>query len=189
MKTWCSEMRVECPQYPPLINRYYTYLCQGLFDGKWHQLKLLVRPPQLSSFLDDRLVRKLSLDPVDPIYINGKTQLSKRPGSDVTVPVSMKSSAPFYHRWLLKKKKHKKNQRDFPLPLLQVDIQKLRVYCDPLQSERETACEIPSVVSSLFRNSFSPSQPVIILTPALFPAVLSLRRMTNGYAEHLLICQ
>lgn len=97
----------------PLLIKYYTYLCQGLFDGKWHQLKLLVRPPQLSSFLDDRLVRKLSLDPVDPIYINGKTQLSKRPGSDVTVPVSMKSSAPFYHRWLLKKKNTKKTKEIF----------------------------------------------------------------------------
>lgn len=28
----------------------------------------------------------------------------------------------------------------------QVDIQKLRLYCDPHQSERETACEIYSVV-------------------------------------------
>uniref|UniRef100_A0A674MLG4 Si:dkey-225n22.4 n=1 Tax=Takifugu rubripes TaxID=31033 RepID=A0A674MLG4_TAKRU len=78
-----------------------------LFDGKWHQLKLLVRPPQLSSFLDDRLIREGSLDPVDPIYINGKTQLSKRPGTDTSV-----------------------------------DLQKLRLYCDPLQSQRETACEI-----------------------------------------------
>lgn len=69
------------------------YWCQGLFDGKWHQLKLLVRPPQLSGFLDDRLIRKAPLDPVDPIYINGKTQLSKRPGSDLGVAVSMKSSA------------------------------------------------------------------------------------------------
>ncbi|TWW71418.1 Collagen alpha-1(XXI) chain [Takifugu flavidus] len=85
---------------------------QDLFDGKWHQLKLLVRPPQLSSFLDDRLIREGSLDPVDPIYINGKTQLSKRPGTDTSVPV---------------------------------DLQKLRLYCDPLQSQRETACEIFSV--------------------------------------------
>ncbi|CAF87062.1 unnamed protein product, partial [Tetraodon nigroviridis] len=83
---------------------------QDLFDGKWHQLKLLVRPPRVSGFLDDGPIGRLSLDPVDPIYINGKVQLSKRPGSDVTVPV---------------------------------DVQKLRLYCDPLQSDRETACEIP----------------------------------------------
>lgn len=68
-------------------------MSQGLFDGKWHQLKLLVRPPRLSGFLDDGLIGQLSLDPVDPIYINGKVQLSKRPGSDATVPVSMQSSA------------------------------------------------------------------------------------------------
>lgn len=114
------------------------YLPQGLFDGKWHQLKLLVRPPQLSSFLDDRLVRQASLDPVDPIYINGKTQLSKRPGSDVTVPVSMKRSAP---------PAPGSKKTTFPT-FLQLDVQKLRLYCDPLQSDRETACEIPSVVSS-----------------------------------------
>lgn len=71
---------------------YYLYaycLSQDLFDGKWHQLKLLVRPPQLFSFLDDRLIREDSLDPVDPIYINGKTQLSKRLGTDTSVPVSV----------------------------------------------------------------------------------------------------
>lgn len=71
----------------------YCYLSQDLFDGKWHQLKVLVRPPQLSSFLDDHLIHQVFLDPVDPIYINGKTQLAKRSGSDLTVPVSMKSSA------------------------------------------------------------------------------------------------
>lgn len=62
--------------------------CQTLYDGKWHQLKLLVRPRQLTSFLDDQTIQEVMLEPVEPIYINGETQLAKRPGTDVTVPVS-----------------------------------------------------------------------------------------------------
>ncbi|XP_030253405.1 collagen alpha-1(XXI) chain [Sparus aurata] len=85
---------------------------QTLYDGKWHQLKLLVRPSQVTSFLDDQPIQEVMLEPVVPIYINGETQLSKRRGTDITVPV---------------------------------EIQKLRLYCDPHQSERETACEIYSV--------------------------------------------
>ncbi|XP_071342022.1 collagen alpha-1(XXI) chain [Trachinotus anak] len=88
---------------------------QTLYDGKWHQLKLLVRPHQVSSFLDDQLIREIKLEPVEPIFINGETQVAKRRGTDITVPV---------------------------------EIQKLRLYCDPHQSERETACEIYSVVRS-----------------------------------------
>ncbi|XP_070784405.1 collagen alpha-1(XXI) chain [Enoplosus armatus] len=85
---------------------------QTLYDGKWHQLKLLVRPRQVTSFLDDQLIREVMLEPAEPIYINGETQVAKRRGADVAVPV---------------------------------EIQKLRLYCDPHQSERETACEIYSV--------------------------------------------
>ncbi|KAI3354733.1 hypothetical protein L3Q82_004566 [Scortum barcoo] len=85
---------------------------QTLFDGKWHQLKLLVRPRQATSFLDDEQIQEVMLEPVEPIYINGETQVAKKRGSDLTVPV---------------------------------EIQKLRLYCDPHQSERETACEIYSV--------------------------------------------
>ncbi|KAM8731700.1 collagen alpha-1(XXI) chain-like [Acanthopagrus schlegelii] len=85
---------------------------QTLYDGKWHQLKLLVRPSQVTSFLDDQPIQEVMLEPVVPIYINGETQLAKRRGTDITVPV---------------------------------EIQKLRLYCDPHQSERETACEIYSV--------------------------------------------
>ncbi|XP_068604302.1 collagen alpha-1(XXI) chain [Brachionichthys hirsutus] len=85
---------------------------QTLYDGRWHQLKLLVRPHQASSFLDGQQIHQRMLDPVDPIYINGETQLAKKQGSNTTVPV---------------------------------DIQKLRLYCDPHQSERETACEIYAV--------------------------------------------
>lgn len=31
---------------------------------------------------------------------------------------------------------------------VQFELQKLRIYCDPEQSNRETACEIPGVVST-----------------------------------------
>ncbi|CAB1431317.1 unnamed protein product, partial [Pleuronectes platessa] len=85
---------------------------QNLYDGKWHQLKLLVRPSQVTGFLDDELIQEVKLEPMEPIYINGETQVAKRRGTDFTVPV---------------------------------EIQKLRLYCDPHQSERETACEIYSV--------------------------------------------
>ncbi|XP_076014467.1 collagen alpha-1(XXI) chain [Genypterus blacodes] len=85
---------------------------QALFDERWHQFKLLVRPRQVSSFLDDHLIQEVMLEPVEPIYISGKTQVAKRRGTDISVPV---------------------------------EIQKLRLYCDPHQSERETACEIFSV--------------------------------------------
>ncbi|XP_077410649.1 uncharacterized protein LOC144040375 [Vanacampus margaritifer] len=82
---------------------------EALYDGMWHQLKLLVRPSQVTGFLDDQRVQEITPEPMEPIYINGKTQVAKRRGIDVTVPIQ---------------------------------IQKLRLYCDPLQSERETACEI-----------------------------------------------
>uniref|UniRef100_A0A673JSW3 Collagen alpha-1(XXI) chain n=1 Tax=Sinocyclocheilus rhinocerous TaxID=307959 RepID=A0A673JSW3_9TELE len=88
-------------------------LPRALFDGSWHQLKVLVRPRRVSCFLDDQQIQDVALDAVVPIYINGKTQISKRSGSDATLPT---------------------------------EIQKLRLYCDPQQSERETACEIYSVV-------------------------------------------
>lgn len=35
----------------------------------------------------------------------------------------------------------------------QIRIQKLRLYCDPMQSERETACEIYSVASDIYSNN------------------------------------
>ncbi|KAM6971537.1 uncharacterized protein LKV04_017093 [Tautogolabrus adspersus] len=85
---------------------------ETLYDEKWHQLKLLVRPTQVTSFLDDEPIQEILLDPMEAIYISGKTQVAKRRGTDITVPV---------------------------------EIQKLRLYCDPHQSERETACEIYSV--------------------------------------------
>lgn len=61
---------------------------QALFDGGWHQLKVLVKPRRVSYFLDDQQVQDEALDAVVPIYINGKTQISKRSGADATLPVS-----------------------------------------------------------------------------------------------------
>ncbi|XP_066508656.1 collagen alpha-1(XXI) chain-like [Hoplias malabaricus] len=84
-----------------------------LFDTDWHQLKLLVRPKRITCYLDDVYVEEQLLNPVAPIYINGKTQVAKKVSIETTVPIV---------------------------------LQKLRLYCDPLQSERETACEIYSVV-------------------------------------------
>ncbi|XP_077081096.1 uncharacterized protein LOC143733313 isoform X2 [Siphateles boraxobius] len=85
---------------------------EALFDGSWHQLKVLVKPRHVTCFLDDQQIQDQSLETSEPIFINGKTQISKRSGSDATLPT---------------------------------EIQKLRLYCDPHQSERETACEIYSV--------------------------------------------
>ncbi|KAL7887572.1 hypothetical protein AOLI_G00052930 [Acnodon oligacanthus] len=85
---------------------------QRVFDGSWHQLKIVVRPSRAIFYVDDKEIQRINLEPVMPIYINGKTQISKRYSSEATVPI---------------------------------EIQKLRLYCDPLQSERETACEIYSV--------------------------------------------
>lgn len=65
---------------------------QPLYDGKWHQLKLLVRPSQVSGFLDDEPLQEVMLEPVEPIYINGETQVAKRRGTDTTVPVSTKTT-------------------------------------------------------------------------------------------------
>ncbi|XP_022609737.1 collagen alpha-1(XXI) chain-like [Seriola dumerili] len=78
----------------------FTAGFQTLYDGNWHQLKLLVRPSQVTGFLDDQVIQEIMLEPVEPIFINGETQ---------------------------------------------VELQKLRLYCDPHQSERETACEIYTV--------------------------------------------
>ncbi|KAK7881518.1 hypothetical protein WMY93_029927 [Mugilogobius chulae] len=90
----------------------FTTGFQALFDGKWHQLKIVVRPIQVTAFLDDQLIQEHQLQPVEPIFINGRTQVAKKSRTELTVPV---------------------------------DIQKLRLYCDPEHSERETACEIYSV--------------------------------------------
>ncbi|XP_017341298.1 collagen alpha-1(XXI) chain [Ictalurus punctatus] len=85
---------------------------QTLFDRRWHQLKILVKPTRVVCFVDDQLIQELDLEPVVPIFINGKTQIAKHYNAHATIPL---------------------------------EIQKLRLYCDPMQSERETACEIYSV--------------------------------------------
>uniref|UniRef100_A0A671KVL3 Si:ch211-106n13.3 n=1 Tax=Sinocyclocheilus anshuiensis TaxID=1608454 RepID=A0A671KVL3_9TELE len=82
-----------------------------LFDTDWHQLKFLVKHKRITCFIDGAYVEEQLLDPVVPIYINGKTQVAKKINIETTVPIV---------------------------------LQKLRIYCDPQQSERETACEIYS---------------------------------------------
>ncbi|KAL2097000.1 hypothetical protein ACEWY4_006207 [Coilia grayii] len=86
-----------------------------LFNTDWHQLKLLVKPKRVTCFLDGAQIEEQLLDPVVPIFINGRTQVAKKVGLETTVPII---------------------------------VQKLRLYCDPEQSDRETACEIYSVCPS-----------------------------------------
>lgn len=66
-------------------------ILQALFDGSWHQLKVLVKPSRVTCFLDDQQIQDEALEAAVPIYINGKTQISKRFGSDATLPVSVAS--------------------------------------------------------------------------------------------------
>uniref|UniRef100_A0AAY4BGD4 Collagen alpha-1(XXI) chain n=1 Tax=Denticeps clupeoides TaxID=299321 RepID=A0AAY4BGD4_9TELE len=111
-----------------LANKEQVISCnaQGiemLFNEGWHQVKLVVRPNGVTCFVDDKQVQEATLEPVVPIFINGKTQIAKKFKAEATIPV---------------------------------EIQKLRLYCDPQQSERETACEIYSVVKQPPRLS-SPS--------------------------------
>lgn len=51
--------------------------------------------------------------------------------------------------WLFKQMEQVRNKEICSVILKQVEIQKLRLYCDPHQSERETACEIYSVVRTV----------------------------------------
>lgn len=69
-------------------NPFLWNVPQAVFDGSWHQLKVLVKPRRVTCFLDDQQIQDEALDAVVPIYINGKTQISKRSGSDATLPVS-----------------------------------------------------------------------------------------------------
>ncbi|XP_062377830.1 collagen alpha-1(XXI) chain [Sardina pilchardus] len=59
---------------------------ERLFDDGWHQLKVLVRPRRVTCFLDDVQIQDEDLEPVVPIYINGRTQIAKTTDSDATVP-------------------------------------------------------------------------------------------------------
>ncbi|XP_034147491.1 vWFA and Collagen domain-containing protein [Esox lucius] len=83
-----------------------------LFDSRWHQVKLLVKPRRIVCYLDNMQIEEQLLEPVVPIYIQGKTQVAKKFKMEATVPI---------------------------------EIQKLRLYCDPEQSDKEMACEISSV--------------------------------------------
>ncbi|XP_016430855.1 collagen alpha-1(XXI) chain-like [Sinocyclocheilus rhinocerous] len=95
-----------------------------LFDTDWHQLKFLVKHKRITCFVDGAYVEEQLLDPVVPIYINGKTQVAKKINIETTVPIV---------------------------------LQKLRIYCDPQQSERETACEIYSVDNDRCPSDRSPA--------------------------------
>ncbi|XP_016146306.1 collagen alpha-1(XXI) chain-like [Sinocyclocheilus grahami] len=95
-----------------------------LFDTDWHQLKFLVKHKRITCFVDGAYVEEQLLDPVVPIYINGKTQVAKKINIETTVPIV---------------------------------LQKLRIYCDPQQSERETACEIYSVDNDRCPSGRSPA--------------------------------
>ncbi|XP_028930053.1 collagen alpha-1(XXI) chain isoform X1 [Ornithorhynchus anatinus] len=81
-----------------------------LFDGGWHQIRLLVTEDDVTLHIDDQPIESKLLHPVLGIYISGQTQIGKYFGKEETV---------------------------------QFDVQKLRIYCDPEQNNRETACEIP----------------------------------------------
>ncbi|XP_060091187.1 collagen alpha-1(XXI) chain [Heteronotia binoei] len=81
-----------------------------LFDGGWHQIRLLVTEADITLYIDDQETEMKTLHPVLGIYISGLTQIGKYSGKEETV---------------------------------QFDVQKLRIYCDPEQNNRETACEIP----------------------------------------------
>ncbi|XP_045076953.1 collagen alpha-1(XXI) chain-like [Coregonus clupeaformis] len=76
-----------------------TFNVQGigsLFDEGWHQLKLLVWPRQVTGFLDDEQIQEVALlEPVEPIYINGKTQVAKKFGAETTVPDDERSVTDF----------------------------------------------------------------------------------------------
>jgi collagen type XXI alpha len=73
---------------------------QSFFDEDWHQLKLLVRPRQVTGFLDDEEIQEVALlEPVEPIYINGKTQVAKKFGAETTVPVSRRNSVCSTANW------------------------------------------------------------------------------------------
>uniref|UniRef100_A0A8C9RJB1 Si:ch211-106n13.3 n=1 Tax=Scleropages formosus TaxID=113540 RepID=A0A8C9RJB1_SCLFO len=90
---------------------------QRLFDGSWHQLKLLLKPRRITCFLDDVLIEEQLLEEAMPIYVSGWTQVAKVTKPETTVAV---------------------------------EIQKLRLYCNPEQSDKETACEIYSAVRLQF---------------------------------------
>nr|XP_056712345.1 collagen alpha-1(XXI) chain [Euleptes europaea] len=83
-----------------------------LFDGGWHQIRLLLTEADVTLYIDDQETEMKALHPVLGIYISGLTQIGKYSGKEETV---------------------------------QFDVQKLRIYCDPEQNNRETACEIPGI--------------------------------------------
>uniref|UniRef100_A0A3B4TAF3 Si:dkey-225n22.4 n=1 Tax=Seriola dumerili TaxID=41447 RepID=A0A3B4TAF3_SERDU len=89
-------------------DKTVTFTTTSLTE-KEQRITIFLPPSQVTGFLDDQVIQEIMLEPVEPIFINGETQVAKRRGTDISVSV---------------------------------ELQKLRLYCDPHQSERETACEI-----------------------------------------------
>uniref|UniRef100_A0A3B4TAH4 Si:dkey-225n22.4 n=1 Tax=Seriola dumerili TaxID=41447 RepID=A0A3B4TAH4_SERDU len=86
-------------------DKTVTFTTTSLTE-KEQRITIFLPPSQVTGFLDDQVIQEIMLEPVEPIFINGETQVAKRRGTDISV-----------------------------------SLQKLRLYCDPHQSERETACE------------------------------------------------
>lgn len=66
---------------------------QKLFDRRWHQLKILVRTKHVTCYMDDKVIQEVDLEPVVPIFINGKTQIAKHYNAEATIPVSSNKSS------------------------------------------------------------------------------------------------
>ncbi|XP_068135466.1 collagen alpha-1(XXI) chain [Hyperolius riggenbachi] len=94
------------------VITFETHGVKKLFDGSWHQIRLLVTEEDITLYIDDQQIETSKLLPVIGIYVSGKTQIGKYSGREETV---------------------------------QFTLQKLRIYCDPEQNKRETACEIPGM--------------------------------------------
>ncbi|KAI4531343.1 hypothetical protein MG293_019201 [Ovis ammon polii] len=98
-----------------------------LFDEGWHQIRLLVTEQDVTLYIDDQQIENKPLHPVLGIFISGQTQIGKYSGKEETVQEKHR----LYHEF------GKDNMSKI------FDVQKLRIYCDPEQNNRETACEIP----------------------------------------------
>lgn len=60
-----------------------------MFDGGWHQIRLLVTEADVTLYIDDQETEMKTLHPVLGIYISGLTQIGKYSGKEETVQVSV----------------------------------------------------------------------------------------------------
>ncbi|EPY83030.1 hypothetical protein CB1_000602035 [Camelus ferus] len=121
-----------------------------LFDEGWHQIRLLVTEQDVTLYIDDQQIEDKPLHPVLGIFISGQTQIGKYSGKEETVQLKLKSytianySGHFYISEFAFVKQFACASSLIGMVLrFQFDVQKLRIYCDPEQNNRETACEIP----------------------------------------------